>query len=143
MVHPKDDVAKRDKGALRIASTTILTPLSFAVAFIIENTFWKPGHRHVLAPRQVRPDFLIENVRRTPFSHPSQYSTHFSNAVSEFDKSCQYKMRVLRPHSSHCIHHHRDHLCSMCLDCNRNQIEPFLILSTGESMQSLEILYPT
>jgi hypothetical protein len=71
MFHTQYHITKCNEGTLCITSTAKLSPLSFSVAFIIENPVRKPGDCHIFASGQKWPDFSIKDFRGTFLIHPS------------------------------------------------------------------------
>lgn len=69
VIDTEDDIKKLNQGALSIASTTILSPLAFSIALIVEDAFWQTSRCHAFAPCQERPDNMIKHLRITMFSH--------------------------------------------------------------------------
>jgi hypothetical protein len=75
-----------------------------------------------------------------PFIHPFQDDPQLVKAVRHFDEELSYAYVIAKFDGANCTQDERDHFCAACLDGNRYDEEPSLIVGAGERVQYGEII---
>lgn len=134
-------IEELEEGALAIASTSILSPRSFAIAFVIEDSVWQAGCLHVHATSQERSDVVVEDLWMASVVHAFEKFADIDHALLEVCQTFHDCCIVLTLHCLHSSEHRVDQWTSTRLHRVGDDQEPRFIVRTSGCMKCNQVAW--
>lgn len=138
MVYTKHDIEELDEGALSVAPTSKLAPLSLPIPFIVKYTTRQTRSTHILASRQERTNAVVKRHRITPLMHPIQQLAHLCDTGSKILQTRDDGLVVTSLDGLETPHHGLDDVSAAGLHGDADEQEPGLGLGASEGDEGLE-----
>lgn len=141
MLNTQEDVKSLEQRALRVASTAVLAPLALAIALIIEHTIRESCLFHIFGPCKERTQLEVEDGRGALLDHASKDLVDSLEAIGVLSQDFSDQRVIFGVDGFDGFQHQRDETGATCFDAYGDQIEPLLILGSGEGVEGVQVIW--